>query len=555
LKLVVPARTRYKIATHGVSILAVIPEAMKRELIVLLIFGCVFTALSVGSFTRESATFDEPKHLACGYVALKLHDYRLEYDSPPLVRLWAALPLMFTSDVHLNTNTPTWFRGDNNDFYREFLYTQNNADRLLYRARFMIVLLGVMLGGLLFWWARALFGFGAAVCVLILFTLEPNLLAHSGLATTDLGFTCFFFGSVYFLWRLTRDFRVGDLLGLTACFAAAMLTKFSCLMLIPVWLVLLAIDVAQTRQYRRTLIILFVLIAGTYLLIHAVYAFCGVGSVGPFLLPESYVDGMHRQLALQKNWTVFLNGHFSQHGWWYYYLVALLIKTPVVMLLLFAAGLFFVVSERRTFSLNETFILVPLVLFLGGASAFRFNLGLRYVLPIYPFALLVAGKACSRLLRDPRRGILSILAAGLVGEFLYVYPHTLAYFNVFAGGPYGGSQILVDSNLDWGQDLKGLKRWMDDRGVQQIGLSYFGIADPAYYGINCTRLPGYPDTPPYLVPQLPGYVAISVSNLRGLSLTEEARKFYEPFSQAKPVATIGYSIYVYYVERPWWSGS
>ena len=140
----------------------------------------------------------------------------------------------------------------------------------------------------------------------------------------------------------------------------------------------------------------------------------------------------------------------------------------------------------------------------------------------------------------------------LVVEFFSVYPHTLAYFNVLVGGPRGGSRILVDSNLDWGQDLKGLKRWMDEHHVQQIGLSYFGIADPAYYGIKCTRLPGYPDTPPYPVPQLPGYVAISVTNLRGLSLTEQSRKFYEPFSRTKPVATIGYSIYVYYVERPWW---
>ena len=373
---------------------------MKRELIVLLIFGCVFAALSVGSYSRQSATFDEPKHLAGGYVALKLHEYRLDYDSPPLVHLWAVLPLLFTSDVHFNTNTSTWFRGDNNDFFREFLYTQNDADRLLYRARFMIVLLGVLLGMLLFWWARALFGFGAAVGVLVLFTLEPNLSAHSGLVTTDLGYTCFFFGSVYFLWRVTRDFRAGNLVGLTACFAAATLAKFSCLMLILILLVLLASYAARSRQYRRALIILCVLIAGPYLLIHAVYAFCGADSVGQFLLPQRYIDGMRRQIGFRENWTVFLGGNFSQQGWWYYYLVALLVKTPVVTLLLFAAGLLLVVSERRTFSLNETFVLAPLVLFLGGASAFGLNLGLRYILPIYPFILLVAGKACARLLQD-----------------------------------------------------------------------------------------------------------------------------------------------------------
>ncbi|HUJ09562.1 MAG TPA: glycosyltransferase family 39 protein [Verrucomicrobiae bacterium] len=525
---------------------------MNRELIALFAFGCAFAALSVASYTRESATFDEPKHLTCGYVALKLHDYRLDNESPPFARLWAALPLMVTPGVKLNTNTPTWFSGDNNDFYKDFLYAQNNADQLLYRARFMIVLLGVLLGGLLFWWARALFGFGTAVCVLVLYTLEPNLMAHSGLVTTDLGFACFFFGSVYFLWRLTRDFGAGDLVGLTIFFAAAMLTKFSCLLLIPILVVLLTAYAAQSGQWRHALIALSVLLAGTYLLIHAVYAFCGADSVGPFLLPECYLDGIRGQLALQKNWTVFLDGKLSQHGWWVYYLVAFLIKTPMATLLLFAAGLILVFSKRRTLSLNEAFILVPLTLFFGGATVFRFNLGLRYILPIYPFVLLVAGQVCAQLLRDNHKWILATLAATLLGAFFCIYPHTLAFFNLLAGGPRGGSRILVDSNLDWGQDLKPLKHWMDDHHVHQIGLSYFGTADPAYYGIACTRLPGYPPTPPYPVPQLPGYVAISVTNLRGVPITALSRKFYEPFTRATPVATIGYSIYVFHVDRPWW---
>ena len=525
---------------------------MKRELIVLSIFSCVFAALCVASYTRESATFDEPKHLTCGYVALKLHDYRLDYDSPPLMRLWAALPLMLMSDVQLNTNTPTWFRGDNNDFYREFLYTQNNADRLLYRARFMIVLLGILLGALVFWWARELFGFGVAVCVLTLFTLEPNLMAHSSLVTTDLGITCFVFGSVYFLWRVTQDFRAGNLISLTLCFAGAMLTKFSCLMLIPIVLVLLVIYVAKERQFLRAAIILSAIVACTYILIHAVYAFCGAGSVGPYLLPEAYTNGMRRQLALQKNWTVFLNGNFSQHGWWYYYLVALLVKTPIVILLLFIVGLIFLLAEGRKFLFNKTFVLVPLFAFLIATAIFKFNLGLRYILPVYPFLLLVAGKMCSGLLQERRKIALAVLAIALAGEFFYIYPHTLAYFNLFAGGPHGGSWILADSNLDWGQDLKGLKRWMDAHDVHHISLGYFGVADPAYYKIDCTLLPGYPPTPPYPVPQLPGYVAISVNNLRGIALPELARKFYEPFNQASPVATIGYTIYVFYVERPWW---
>ena len=187
---------------------------MKRELLVLLLFGCAFTALSVGSYTQESATYDEPKHLTAGYVALKLHDYRLDLESPPLVCLWAALPLMFMSDVTLDTNTVNWLKGDNTEFYQEFLYKQNDADRLLYRARFMIVLLGLLLGVLLFSWTRELYGLNPAVCVLALYTLEPNLLAHCKFGHHRFGdlpaSSC---GTIYFLWRATRNFRAGNLLG------------------------------------------------------------------------------------------------------------------------------------------------------------------------------------------------------------------------------------------------------------------------------------------------------------------------------------------------------
>ena len=99
-----------------------------------------------------------------------------------------------------------------------------------------------------------------------------------------------------------------------------------------------------------------------------------------------------------------------------------------------------------------------------------------------------------------------------------VYPHNLAFFNALVGGPANGSQYLVDSNLDWGQDLKPLKRWMTEHNVPHINLAYFGFADPRYYQIDCTFLPGSPPwvNPDLLsAPRLPGYVAVSATLLRG----------------------------------------
>ena len=173
------------------------------------------------------------------------------------------------------------------------------------------------------------------------------------------------------------------------------------------------------------------------------------------------------------------------------------------------------------------------------------------------------------------RRLLLVAALTVAGiELAAVHPHELAFFNLLVGGPRHGSEWLVDSNLDWGQDLKLLKWWMQEHNVPRINLSYFGTADPAYYGIEYTPLPGhlsyfgmtdpayygieyaplqgYPGPEPFAAPQLPGYVAVSVTNLRGVYLNERGRRFYERLSRMEPVATVGYSIYIYHVERPSW---
>jgi hypothetical protein len=181
----------------------------------------------------------------------------------------------------------------------------------------------------------------------------------------------------------------------------------------------------------------------------------------------------------------------------------------------------------------------------------KMNIGLRHILPLYPLVFLVAAKAVSELLAGRRKTYSVALVALCLYQFVEsarIYPHYLAYFNQLAGGPGHGHEFLVDSNLDWGQDLKGLKEWMDAHEVKRINLSYFGTADPAYYGIECTHLYGAPFFAKGLVgkPRLPGYVAVSLTNLRF------GTWYFEPLLQREPVAVIGYSIYVYWMDRPWW---
>src|SRR5262249_4468416 len=150
-------------------------------------------------------------------------------------------------------------------------------------------------------------------------------------------------------------------------------------------------------------------------------------------------------------------------GFWLYFPVAFLVKTPIPTLILLIATFALWIFRRRK-RLNETFLLVPVVVYFCLAVWAGINIGLRHLLPIYPFIFVLLGSTVAELWnrknRLARSGLL-LLSAWYLWSAISIYPNYLAYFNEFAGGPDNGHKILLDSNLDWGQDLKGLKRWMD----------------------------------------------------------------------------------------------
>ena len=580
-----------------------------RVAVGLFVFAAVFITLTVSSYVRESATWDEPQHLVAGYSALKFHDYRTDPEHPPFIRMWAALPLLGMDNIKFDiqkidtTTSAAWVLGGQFFFCHDILYVANDADRLLYAARFMIVLLGVMLGVLVFCWAHELFGFWPAIITLGLYTIEPNLLAHSRLVTTDLGVTCFVFGTMYFLWRTARRLSMGNLCGLVAFFTLAQISKFSAVLLGPMVVVLLVVRACQRRPWRTSIgradelsarsaklgaaLCAFLLLAVVaWVAIWAVYDFRYLPSAVPSwrmdfhqdpvvlqrtptiaravawadeyrLLPNAYSEGfLLGQVKAQKR-SGFLAGSYRTDGWWWFFPFAFLIKTPIAVLLLFAMGIVLCTMRWRRFLDDTAYALLPLVTFLAAAMTAKLNIGARHILLIYPFALLLAGYAITELLGGHRKSLrllLGSLCLVATCEFILVCPHYLTFFNQFVGGPSNGHKYLIDSNLDWGQDLKGLKDWMSKTGVQHINLSYFGTADPVYYKIDCTYLPGGPFFDEKLIgnPPLPGFVAVSVTNLRGLYLPEAARGFYRPLLEMKPAAVVGYSIYVYWVDRPWW---
>lgn len=249
----------------------------------------------------------------------------------------------------------------------------------------------------------------------------------------------------------------------------------------------------------------------------------------------------------------YLFGRYSTEGWWYYFPIAFLVKTPVPTLLLGFWGVMTLVRDDARRWDHGLLLLPPAVFFSAFILSEGKALGLRYLLPIYPFLFVVAGAsmqtAWSATRRWRRRAVMGLCAALLLTT-AGIHPDHLAYFNDMAGGPDGGHRILVDSNLDWGQDLKGLKTWMDERGVARVKLSYFGSVDPALYDLDYDWLPSYvlPNRGATVV-ELPttGWIAISVTNRVGvyMDMYGHGKGLFEWLDAYEPVARIGHTILVY----------
>jgi hypothetical protein len=268
------------------------------------------------------------------------------------------------------------------------------------------------------------------------------------------------------------------------------------------------------------------------------------------LFPETYLRGFLYIAGDTQLRQTFLLGRLRLTGWWYYFPLVILFKTPLATLLAILLATIFWLTSRPNWKSWSLFAgaITPTLYFL---SALRSNtdLGMRHILPIYPFLFIfvgvIAARTAARYSNKIIVPILAVLFLTLAAETFSAYPDYIPFFNIAAGGSRGGLHLLADSNLDWGQDLKLLAAWRKEHPEGQLALCYFGSADPRYYGLHYVNLPASdaPDDEP--VRNVPHVYAFSATLLQGLYMDSDQREDYAQFNNYKIAAVLGGSIYVY----------
>ncbi|MFT4113562.1 glycosyltransferase family 39 protein [Silvibacterium sp.] len=544
----------------------------------------IFALQLIGVARLYSANWDEAHHLYDGYVSLTKSDYRLNAEVPPLVKMVAALPIL-----HLHPALP----GDvaeghtGNAFVGGRLFVfHNGGDRLLFAARMACMLFALLAALLIYVFGRHVFGALAGVCALALFVFDPNVIAHGTLISTDVASACFILASIYGFYRYCEHpgWRWLCMTGLLT--GLAMSAKFTGIFVAPM-LVLIAVCEAlrerNTAVFGRLLAACAGILVCAWAVIWAFYRFRYAPAphglelnpaLAPYLaslphksdgamlallarlhlLPEAYIWGLANTKHTEWEFTAYFLGRIYRHGPWEYFPLAFLIKSTLPLLLLLVLAPFAWHKSERGYGRELIFLLVPVAVYFAVIVTSHFDIGARHLMPVYPFLYIIAGAVAAMMLRRGAawKTIAVILLVWQVVTTVRVAPNYMAYGNEAIGGPLQVRRYLSDANVDWGQQLKTVRQYLEQNHITDCWFAYFPDAavQPQDYGVQCKRLPtpsglwwiGLPmDVPP----KITGTVLISESDLDGVESGEGALNPYDAFRAMKPIAILQDGVYVY----------
>lgn len=601
----------------------------KANLIAIGILGIMFLILITSSL-NDSAIFDEVAHIGAGYTYLRYKDSRLNPEHPPLIKDLSAIPLMFL-DLNFDITKPFWTAPDVHS--RQWiagnllLYGEgNNPDEILFWSRFPIMLLAIVFGWLLYRWVKSIYGARVSLFVLFFYAFSPTFLAHSRYVTTDLAAAFGFFIGLASFMRFLEKQTIKRLLVAGLGLGIALLLKFSIFLLIPIYGVLTLLwAFLQARENSYDFKSLMPLLAKVILIglialviIWIVYlwhvwnyphsdqlndAVFVLDTFGRRNLAEfdfylikneltrplgQYFLGLMMviQRASGGNTTYYL-GEVSASGWPSYFPYAYFLKENIAFHLLTLLALFLAIRKIKNSHeknmgafldwLKDNFVLASSLIFIIFYWAYSIksplNIGVRHVLPTFPFIyLLVSRELASWLYRPspeepksfgdwlrslyesfikpiPKLILISLLILWLVTSILITFPFYLSYYNEIIGIE-NGYKYIVDSNYDWGQDLKRLRDLVQNDKTfsgQKIYLDYFGGGSPGYY-LGRQFEPWFSAKGP---PPSGSYFAVSATILEGSrgkgvrGITIRPEDSYYWLQGLEPIRRAGLSIFIF----------
>jgi hypothetical protein len=556
----------------------------------------VFAAEQVLSIRQQSQTFDESVHLFSGYQYWQHRDFGANPEHPPLVKLVAALPLL-SLNLKESAVVPGPTKRGNGDAAVPFLY-QNDTDAgtMLLRTRMAASMFTFLLALLVLLCGHEMLGPGPALLGLALLVFDPNILAHGALVMTDIGETCFLFASVYTFYRFLKKPSISRVVICGFAVALALAAKHSGLV-VTLILALLAISEllvrkeaigpVKTREGSGSFVRRAVFLASTILVIFAIgcvglwafytfrYAARPEGSVlnptlevfahslrsglqtkfvlgfaHAHLLPESYLWGLTDVLRGAEGRAMFLLGRVYATGQWFYFPLVFLMKSTLGLLGLLVAFPF--VAKRLGLRRELLFLVIPPIVFFGISMLSGMNLGMRHILPILPFLIMIAAATAGSLAARSKVAACAIGIAMLAhtASSLQAYPNYLTYSNEVVGGPSKTYRVMNDA--DSGQGLKQAATYLAERHVTDCWFAYrVPFIDPSWYNVPCKLMPsgiGYRNgnlTQPF-PPIIEGTILISANEAAGQAWGPGELNPYKQFFDKQPDDIIASSILVFH---------
>jgi 4-amino-4-deoxy-L-arabinose transferase-like glycosyltransferase len=517
-----------------------------------------------------SITFDEGPHLAVGYSTLRTGDLRLQpvHIHPPLANILAAAPLLLNPALPDPRDIDGWEIASLSAVTDAVVWRYPDPAALALAGRLPIILLALLTGAVVLRWAADLAGIGAGLFALALYALDPNIIAHGSLVTTDMAVTALGLLAFFALFRFFRRPAWLRLLGVGLAVGLALASKVSAVLILVLVEAMLLLRRGWSGWQRRVGAGLFVGLVA-FAVLWAAYGF-QVRTLPDVtgLLPLPAATHLDIYRSLQEHYRLghptFLMGQIGTQGWWFYFPVAFMIKTPLPTLILFGLALIIFLWRRQPIDL--TLVLYPLIYSITALFS-SVDIGYRHLLPILPFlTIFITSQVCNKEFvsqatafwkREPRTvkarsgvigraAIIGIMLLWLVLGMVLIRPYPLTFFNELVGGPGGGYRWLVDSNLDWGQNLWQLRDWMQAEGVERVYYGHFSPARPEDYGAKADWLPPDPRAVPYAPYEPgPGVYAIGATVLQGV-YTPDVNTF-AYFRSREPDAVLGHAVFVYRV--------